>query len=72
MTYLNCPQCSLKLYSTYLSKMQISVLQKIQCTCIYSSVADPDPFDPDPDPAFNFDTDPDHAFQFDVDSDPTV
>ncbi len=38
------------------------------------SVADPDPFDtnPDPDPAFYFDTDPDPAFQFDVDPDPTV
>jgi hypothetical protein len=40
----------------------------------YSSVADPDPFDTDPDPAFHFDTDPDPdtAFQFDTDPDPTV
>jgi hypothetical protein len=40
------------------------------------SVADPDPFDkePDRDPAFHFDTDPDtdHAFQFDMYPDPTV
>jgi hypothetical protein len=37
------------------------------------SVADPDPFDTDPDPAFHFDTDTDHAFQFDMDpEDPTV
>jgi hypothetical protein len=36
------------------------------------SVADPDPFDTDPDPAFHFDTDPDPAFSFDTDPDPTV
>jgi hypothetical protein len=36
------------------------------------SVADPDPFDTDPDPACHFDTDPDHAFQSDPDPDPTV
>jgi hypothetical protein len=34
------------------------------------SVADPDPFLTDPDPAFHFDTDPDPAFQFDMDPDP--
>jgi hypothetical protein len=34
------------------------------------SVADPDPFDTDPDPAFHFDTGPDPAFQFDTDPDP--
>jgi hypothetical protein len=36
------------------------------------SVADPDPFDTDPDPAFHFDTDPDPAFQPETDPDPTV
>jgi hypothetical protein len=36
----------------------------------YASVADSDPFDTDPDPAFNFDTDPDSAFHFDTDPDP--
>ncbi len=35
-----------------------------------TSIADPDPFDTDPDRAFHFDTDPDPAFQFDAD--PTV
>jgi hypothetical protein len=31
---------------------------------IHSSVADPDPFDTDPDPVFQFDTDPDpYCFQ---------
>ncbi len=39
-------------------------------TVLIISVADPDPFDADPDPAFRFDTDPDPAFQFDLD--PTV
>jgi hypothetical protein len=41
---------------------------------LQSSVADPDPFDPDPDPAFHFDTDPDPdpVFLFDMDPDPTV
>ncbi len=41
---------------------------------VYIRVADPDPFDTDPDPALNFDmdTDTDPAFQFDMDSDPTV
>ncbi len=34
------------------------------------SVANPDPLDTDPDPAFHFDTDPDPAFQ--SDPDPTV
>jgi hypothetical protein len=34
------------------------------------SVADPDPFDPDP--AFHFDPDSDPAFEFDTDPDPTV
>jgi hypothetical protein len=37
-----------------------------------TSVADPDPIDTDPDPAFHFDTDPDPAFQSDRDPDPTV
>jgi hypothetical protein len=37
-----------------------------------SSVADPDPFYTDPDPAFHFDIDPDLAFQFDTDTDPAV
>jgi hypothetical protein len=35
-----------------------------------ASVADPDHFDPDPDPAFHFDPDPDPAFQFYTDPDP--
>jgi hypothetical protein len=39
---------------------------------IDSSVADPDPLDTDPDPAFHFDMDPDPAFQFDTDLDLTV
>jgi hypothetical protein len=34
------------------------------------SVADPDPFDPDP--AFQFDPDLDPAYQFDTNPDPTV
>jgi hypothetical protein len=38
--------------------------------CFGSSVADPKPFDTDPDPAFHFDTDPDPAFQFDTRTDP--
>jgi hypothetical protein len=33
------------------------------------SVADPDPFDPDTNPTFNFDTDPDSAFQSYTDPD---
>ncbi len=33
------------------------------------SVADPDPFDTDPDSAFHFNTDPDPAFQSDTDPD---
>jgi hypothetical protein len=37
---------------------------------VVPSVADPDPFDTDPDPACHFDTDPDPAFQFDTDPDP--
>jgi hypothetical protein len=37
-----------------------------------TSVADPDPFDTDPDPAYHFDTDTDPAFQFDTDPEPTV
>jgi hypothetical protein len=39
---------------------------------LISSVADPDPFDPDLCPAFHFDTDPDPAFQFDTDPEPSV
>jgi hypothetical protein len=43
-------------------------------TDLRASVADPDPFDMDPDPASRFDTDPDldPAFQFDTDPDPIV
>jgi hypothetical protein len=37
-----------------------------------TSVADPDHFDTDPDPAFHFDPDLDPAFQFDTDPNPTV
>ncbi len=39
-----------------------------------SIVADPDPFDTDPDPALHFDTDPDPnpAFQLDTNPDPAV
>ncbi len=37
-----------------------------------SSVADPDPFFTDPNPAFHFDIDPDLDFQFDTDTDPGV
>jgi hypothetical protein len=41
---------------------------------VVDSVADKDPFDADPDPAFHFDMDldPDYAFQFDTNPDPTV
>ncbi len=43
---------------------------------VCASVADPDPFDtnPDPDPAFHFDIDPDPdpTFKFDLGPDPTV
>jgi hypothetical protein len=45
--------------------IKFNVLSPILC-----SVADPDPFDTDLDPAFHFDTDLDPAFQFDTD--PTV
>ncbi len=40
----------------------------------WARVADPHPFDMDPDPAFNFDTDSDSdpAFQFDTDPDPEL
>ncbi len=41
-------------------------------TYTVGSVADPDPFDTDPDPAFHFDTDPDPAFQFETDPDPSA
>jgi hypothetical protein len=37
-----------------------------------SSVADPDPFDPVPDPAFHFVTDPDSTFQYHTDPKSTV
>ncbi len=42
------------------------------CRVLGISVADPDPFDTDPDPAFHCDTDPDptYDFQFDTDPDP--
>jgi hypothetical protein len=40
-----------------------------QCV-VLGSVADPDPFDTDPDPAFLFHTDPDPAFQFVTGPDP--
>jgi hypothetical protein len=36
------------------------------------SVADPDSFYVDPNPAFHFDSDPGPAFRFDTDPDPTV
>ncbi len=36
------------------------------------SVADPDPFDTDPDPAFHFDTDPDPNPAFQSGTDPAV
>jgi hypothetical protein len=36
---------------------------------LWSSFADPDHFDMDPDPDFHFDTDLDPAFQFDTDPD---
>jgi hypothetical protein len=39
---------------------------------LLNSVADPYPFDTDPDPAFHFGTDPDPAFQFDKDPVPVV
>ncbi len=39
-------------------------------TLLAGSVADPDPFDTDTDPAFHFETDPDPAFQYDTDPDP--
>ncbi len=39
---------------------------------IFFSVADQDPFDKDPDPAFHFNMDPDPAFQYETDPDPTV
>jgi hypothetical protein len=39
---------------------------------IAPNVVDPDPFDMDPDPAFQFDADWDPAFQFDTDPDLTV
>jgi hypothetical protein len=39
---------------------------------ILISVADPDHFDADPDPAFHFDTDPDPTFHLDTDPEPTV
>ncbi len=44
------------------------------CDGLIISVADPDPFDTDPDPASacHFVTDPDPAFQVDTDLDPTV
>jgi hypothetical protein len=43
---------------------QVEFLASVQGKVrIFSSVADPDRFDPDP--AFHFDTDPDPAFHFD-------
>jgi hypothetical protein len=39
---------------------------------LLSSVADLDPFEPDPDPAFQFDTDPDADPAFQFEPDPTV
>ncbi len=39
---------------------------------LQSSLADPDPFDTETDPAFHFDTDPDPTFHFDTDPDSTV
>ncbi len=37
---------------------------------MYSSVADPDPFESDPDPTFHFETNPNPAFHFYTDLDP--
>ncbi len=39
---------------------------------VLNSIADLDPFDPDPEPAFHFDMDPDPDFTFDTDPDPTA
>ncbi len=36
-------------------------MRSIYCSVV-DSVADPDPFDPDPDPALHFNTDPDPCF----------
>ncbi len=36
------------------------------CLCVRCSVADSDPFDTEPDPAFHFDTDPDPYCYIDV------
>jgi hypothetical protein len=44
----------------------------IRYRAVCTSVADPDPFNTDRDPAFQFDTDSDQAFQFDTDPNPTV
>jgi hypothetical protein len=49
-----------KLINLFMNFLQINMI---------SSVADLDPFDTDPDPAFHFDTDPDPALQFDPDPD---
>jgi hypothetical protein len=46
----------------------INLMQSFMFSFI--SVADPDPFDAGPDPAFHFDTNPDPAFHFETDPDP--
>jgi hypothetical protein len=48
-----------------------SPLVMLKCLLLFS-VADPDLFYTDPDPAFHFDTDPDPAFQFVMNLDSTV
>jgi hypothetical protein len=54
-----------------MKKIQISSQIFVTIFCPFvTSVADSDPFDTDPDPAFHFNTDPDLAFQSDTDPDP--
>jgi hypothetical protein len=48
------------------------LMQTLHKKMLLSSVADPIPFDTDPNLAVHFDTDPDPAFQSDVDPDPAV
>jgi hypothetical protein len=43
-------------------------MRSIYCSVV-DSVADPDPFDTDPDPALHFNTDPDPCFHFATDPD---
>jgi hypothetical protein len=39
---------------------------------VFNSIADLEPVDPDPDPAFHFDMEPDPDFTFDTDPDPNA